>query len=216
MVSLLLPTPDPPRAGAPPADLTDHSPPPCHRNCPKCKKARTATKSLSLSRLPPVLLIHLKRFSSKNGVFWDKAETLVEFPVRSLDLTKYLPPPLPSSSSGPDSHAAQMRKAEDPRDQSGPFVYELCESLRTFPYDMLRGRELTWIGLGLGLDLIDGVSNHSGSLSGGHYTAFVKSARRHWKYCDDRTISEADEKDLVVRPSPSLLLTIVSFPSSPD
>lgn len=47
------------------------------RNCPKCKKARTATKSLSLSRLPPVLLIHLKRFSSKNGVFWDKAETLV-------------------------------------------------------------------------------------------------------------------------------------------
>jgi ubiquitin carboxyl-terminal hydrolase 8 len=136
------------------------------RNCPKCKKPRAATKSLSLSRLPPVLIIHLKRFSSKNGVFWDKAETLVDYPVRSLDLTKYLPPPLPAS--GPDSHASQTRRAEDPRDQTGPFVYELY-----------------------------GVSNHSGSLSGGHYTAFVKSARRHWKYCDDRTISEADEKDLV-------------------
>ena len=58
--------------------LTPLAPPfRARRNCPKCKKARTASKSLTLSRLPPVLLIHLKRFSTKNGVFWDKAETLV-------------------------------------------------------------------------------------------------------------------------------------------
>ena len=44
------------------------------RNCPHCKTLRKATKRLSLSRLPPVLLIHLKRFSAK-GPFTDKIET---------------------------------------------------------------------------------------------------------------------------------------------
>ena len=57
---------------------------------------RKATKTLSLSRLPPVLLIHLKRFSSK-GHFTDKVETFVDYPLKNLDLTNYMPPPLPPS-----------------------------------------------------------------------------------------------------------------------
>ena len=57
-----------------------------YRNCPHCKTLRKATKRLSLSRLPPVLLIHLKRFSAK-GPFTDKVETFVEFPLKALDLT---------------------------------------------------------------------------------------------------------------------------------
>lgn len=102
---------------------------------------------MTLSRLPPVLLIHLKRFSSKNGVFWDKAETLVgqshspslahlrrpadgpssprlptEFPIKYLDLTKYMPPPL-SATKDP---VADARYREDPRTQTPPYVYELC------------------------------------------------------------------------------------------
>lgn len=49
--------------------------------CPKCKTLRRASKSLTLSKLPDVLLIHLKRFSF-DGPFKDKLETIVESPMR--------------------------------------------------------------------------------------------------------------------------------------
>lgn len=86
-------------------------------NCPRCKVPRRATKSLSIARLPPVLLIHLKRFSTKNGVFWDKSETPVIFPLKNLDLTRYMP----------DSTAVRGgdAKANDPRSMMGPFKYDL-------------------------------------------------------------------------------------------
>lgn len=120
----------------------------------------------------------------------------------------------------------QTRQAVDPRDQTGPFVYELCG----FPVPLLPGVFACLTDPDVADSVTDGVSNHSGSLSGGHCTclsrffylfhtstdplvldttdtAFVKSARRHWKYCDDRTISEADEKDLVVRLPLSLAIS---------
>ncbi|KAF8757849.1 peptidase C19 family [Rhizoctonia solani] len=62
-------------------------------HCPRCKTARRAAKQLTFSRMPPVLIIHLKRFSFK-GPFTDKLETLVDFPLKDLDLTNYMPPPL--------------------------------------------------------------------------------------------------------------------------
>jgi ubiquitin carboxyl-terminal hydrolase 8 len=100
---------------------------PSSRFCPRCKTNRKASKRLTLSRLPPILVIHLKRFSFK-GPFSDKVgarsplrrsarahsfrfpaqiETQVQFPLSGLDLTSYLPPPLfdkrgppPSSTKG--------------------------------------------------------------------------------------------------------------------
>lgn len=53
--------------------------------CPRCQVRREATKTMQLWRLPPILLVQLKRFSM-NGPFWDKLQTLVDFPVRGLDL----------------------------------------------------------------------------------------------------------------------------------
>ena len=91
------------------------------RNCPQCKTLRKATKTLSLSRLPPVLLIHLKRFSFK-GPFTDKIEKLVDFPLKGLDLTNYMPPPLPP---GVDRAGTQTYPPEDPRMQIPPYRYDL-------------------------------------------------------------------------------------------
>lgn len=48
--------------------------------CPKCKALRKASKSLTLSKLPDVLLIHLKRFSF-DGPFKNKLETIVDSPM---------------------------------------------------------------------------------------------------------------------------------------
>ncbi|GAA5798456.1 hypothetical protein HPULCUR_003859 [Helicostylum pulchrum] len=58
--------------------------------CPKCKTLRRASKSLTLSKLPDILLIHLKRFSN-TGHFKDKLTTFVDSPLTGLDLSKYVP-----------------------------------------------------------------------------------------------------------------------------
>ncbi|XP_076358594.1 ubiquitin carboxyl-terminal hydrolase 15-like [Tachypleus tridentatus] len=56
--------------------------------CPKCKKHQQATKKFDLWSLPQVLIIHLKRFSY-NRYWRDKIDTLVDFPIRGLDMTHY-------------------------------------------------------------------------------------------------------------------------------
>lgn len=57
--------------------------------CPSCKQHREATKEMSLWRLPPVLIVQLKRFSFKNLIFRDKIDKMVEYPIRGLNLSKY-------------------------------------------------------------------------------------------------------------------------------
>ncbi|KAG1850912.1 hypothetical protein F4604DRAFT_1807965 [Suillus subluteus] len=89
-------------------------------HCPYCKTLRNATKQLSLSRLPPILLIHLKRFSHK-GVFTDKIETVVDFPLKGLDLTNYMPPALPPGMRNSTNGIG----GDDPRVQTPPYKYDL-------------------------------------------------------------------------------------------
>ena len=86
------------------------------RNCPNCKTLRQATKQLSLSRLPPVLMIHFKRFSFK-GPFTDKIESFVEFPMKNLDLTSYMP--------YMDANLETKLPPNDARAQIPPFKYDL-------------------------------------------------------------------------------------------
>uniref|UniRef100_A0A452GNI7 ubiquitinyl hydrolase 1 n=1 Tax=Gopherus agassizii TaxID=38772 RepID=A0A452GNI7_9SAUR len=57
--------------------------------CPQCKQHREASKQLLLWRLPNVLIIQLKRFSFRSFIWRDKINDMVEFPVRSLDLSKF-------------------------------------------------------------------------------------------------------------------------------
>lgn len=59
--------------------------------CPECKQHREATKQISVWRLPPYLVIHLKRFSFKNLLWREKLDFFVEYPVKGLDLTEFCP-----------------------------------------------------------------------------------------------------------------------------
>ena len=45
-----------------------------------------------LTRLPAYLTLHMKRFT-KNNFFWEKNPTIVNFPVRNLELRDILPVP---------------------------------------------------------------------------------------------------------------------------
>ncbi|XP_051911274.1 ubiquitin carboxyl-terminal hydrolase 15-like isoform X2 [Hippocampus zosterae] len=64
--------------------------------CPNCKRHQQATKKLDLWSLPPVLVVHLKRFSYSRYMR-DKLDSLVDFPLSDLDMSEFLINP----NSGP-------------------------------------------------------------------------------------------------------------------
>ncbi|KAJ8409354.1 hypothetical protein AAFF_G00235520 [Aldrovandia affinis] len=69
--------------------------------CPTCKKHQQATKKFDLWTLPHILVVHLKRFSY-NRCWRDKLDTVVDFPIRNLNMSEFVC---------------------DPR--AGPYVYDL-------------------------------------------------------------------------------------------
>lgn len=57
--------------------------------CPRCKANQTAKKKIDIWKLPPILIVHLKRFEftkSRAG----KIKDLVEFPLTNLDIKPYV------------------------------------------------------------------------------------------------------------------------------
>ncbi|ORX87301.1 cysteine proteinase [Anaeromyces robustus] len=116
-------------------------------SCPKCKVKVEATKQLLLSRLPKIMLIHLKRFYFQ-GPFRDKITKSINFPLKNLDLSKYT------------------------------FSFDFNKHFR---YNLFA------------------ISNHYGTLSGGHYTAFVKDKiSDNWVSFDDSRISDISESKIMV------------------
>ncbi|KAJ3023746.1 UNVERIFIED_CONTAM: ubiquitin-specific protease doa4, partial [Siphonaria sp. JEL0065] len=109
-------------------------------NCSKCKVKRRTRKTMTIAKLPPILLVHLKRFYYQ-GPFKSKLETYVDFPLASMDLGKYV------ASAAPGSQ-----------------VYDLYA-----------------------------VSNHTGSLGSGHYTATVhNNSKKAWYNFSDTRVGVCD------------------------
>lgn len=126
--------------------------------CPRCRSARPSTKRLTISRLPDVLLVHLKRFSY-DGPFRNKLDTNITIPARGLNLEGYVPKTAPKSSI------------------LSPKGTPIGNS-----YDLYA------------------VSNHFGSLNGGHYTASVRNGfGGKWHYFDDSRVTTITEKEAVTR-----------------
>jgi len=111
--------------------------------CGKCKEHVQATKKFDLWRLPPIVVIHLKRFSYKKRYWREKLETFVDYPLTDLDLSNYV--------KGP----CQV-----------PPIYDLYA-----------------------------VSNHFGSLGGGHYTAYGKNKNDlKWYKFDDSSVQRIEDQ----------------------
>uniref|UniRef100_A0A669BTR4 Ubiquitin carboxyl-terminal hydrolase n=1 Tax=Oreochromis niloticus TaxID=8128 RepID=A0A669BTR4_ORENI len=69
--------------------------------CPTCKKHQQATKKFDLWSLPRILVVHLKRFSY-NRCWRDKLDTVVDFPIRDLNMSEFVCDP-----------------------KAGPYIYDL-------------------------------------------------------------------------------------------
>ena len=57
--------------------------------CSTCEIHKPHLKTLTTFRLPPILVIQLKRFK-KMGANWLKQKTTVEFPFTNLDMKPHL------------------------------------------------------------------------------------------------------------------------------
>uniref|UniRef100_A0A2A4K4J0 Ubiquitin carboxyl-terminal hydrolase n=1 Tax=Heliothis virescens TaxID=7102 RepID=A0A2A4K4J0_HELVI len=117
-------------------------------NCPNCKEKRDAVKKLDISRLPPVLVIHFKRFYVDPKEYmcnaYRKKQTYIDFPLEDLDMRQF-------SLHCPPNHS-----------------YNLYA-----------------------------VSNHYGSMEGGHYTAYCKSSvYGKWYKYDDHVVTEIPSSEV--------------------
>jgi ubiquitin carboxyl-terminal hydrolase 8 len=57
--------------------------------CPRCKKQVEATKKFDIWKVPPILIVHLKRFSFTSDTEGDKIDTFIDYPVAGLDLENF-------------------------------------------------------------------------------------------------------------------------------
>ncbi|MBN3287879.1 UBP8 hydrolase, partial [Polyodon spathula] len=57
--------------------------------CSHCKTHRDSTKKIEIWKLPPILLVHLKRFSYE-GRWKQKLQTSVDFPLENLSMSQYV------------------------------------------------------------------------------------------------------------------------------
>jgi len=113
--------------------------------CGECKEHVQAYKKFSISRLPKILVVHLKRFSYRGQMSRERIDDVVLFPINDFDTSE--------------------------------FVEEKGQNMK---YDLFA------------------ISNHYGSLGGGHYTAFVKGrSDNQWYKCDDSSVSRCDASQIV-------------------
>ena len=162
--------------------------------CSKCKDFRVQTKRMSLWRLPPVVIIHLKRFQFTQHMR-RKLRDFVYFPVEGLDLSRIM------AGDNGETQKPEKKEAKENGDvptsnggQSGAeegdaSTTEEDSASPSLNQDSGRGEML--------YDLY-GVVHHQGALSGGHYVASLKSEiDGQWRLFNDAQVYEIHSRDVV-------------------
>ena len=135
--------------------------------CARCgDRAAAKTKQMSLSRAPPTLVLHLKRF--RRGA---KIDRHVAFPF-ALDIAPY------ASSAAERARVAFGDRARDERRVVSPNEDDGARRPRARA-DVRSAYELFAVVV------------HSGGMESGHYVCYVK-CQNAWFRCDDHMVSRAD------------------------
>lgn len=116
-----------------------------------------AIKELTIYKAPEILILHLKRFKNRGVYRKEKNEANIEFP-HDLDIRKYVVDPHPISSYIPYAQEKGLFKTPSYEMRINPNSEPLYE--------------------------LYAVSNHSGSLGGGHYTAYAKNNGKWYSFND--------------------------------
>jgi len=112
--------------------------------CPRCNVTREATKQITFTRLPQYLVIHLKRFRNDDyGRVARKVHTVIDFPLRGLDMSPYtLPPPDATEQQRIAQAAAPTEMVPDPA-MTPPYVYDAYAVLQHIGSDLTHGHYTT-------------------------------------------------------------------------
>lgn len=149
--------------------------------CSSCNTKVPAIKTLSIHRLPRILIIMLKR--NKNS--YD--QPLISFPTDVIDMSNYVGDPEPMSA-----YNVRPEEAISPED-----LEELKKKGLEVDFNAKEKKS--------SLYRLIAVSNHYGSNYFGHYTAFAKVSEK-WHSFDDGQVSKMKQSDVVSRDSYILTL----------
>jgi ubiquitin C-terminal hydrolase len=139
------------------------------------------SKKIDIWRLPPVLIIHLKRFQHLPQ-FSSKLTQCVEFPLEGLDLS--------DSIYGSESRPVEdmVSKMSSQKDAEGRATSSAQEAAAEHCAQCARNSAEATSSKSPLYDLY-GVVNHHGKLGSGHYNAYVKHAiNDSWFSYDDDSI----------------------------
>lgn len=93
--------------------------------CPYCRCEREATKKITITRAPQILVVHFKRFSASKSETARKVHTPIHFPLHQLNMGSHMGAPPPADSK----EALALRDRGDPA-ITPPYVYDCYAVLR--------------------------------------------------------------------------------------
>jgi len=135
--------------------------------CDNCGSYEESTKQLTLRKLPIIACFHLKRFEHTAAARRKKIKDAVKYP-EFIDLTPYT-----TAERNRESSLAASGSSD-----GGTSSQQHLAQLKN-RYSLIA------------------VVNHNGTTESGHYSCFIRHARRQWYKCNDTVISrESVEKVL--------------------
>ena len=194
--------------------------------CSKCNDLRDQSKEMTLWRLPPVIIIHLKRFQW--GELRRKLRDHVEFPIVGLDFSRIIAgahgendiesdadgsiedtkddaamnghgeTPAEPTEDNKDVEAGAKSDPHSDADNNNTNAKEGAESSAS-TNDLANQMKSLHVSPGSeSLYDLYGVVHHQGTSSTGHYVATLKSeSDGKWRLFNDAQIFEVNERDVV-------------------
>ncbi|XP_021349870.1 ubiquitin carboxyl-terminal hydrolase 32-like isoform X2 [Mizuhopecten yessoensis] len=124
--------------------------------CSKCKKHCLAIKKLDIWRLPPILIINLKRFQFLNGK-WVKSHKIVKFPIEDFDPSNYIAPTRKAHNKSQNSTTTTSTSISS--DESLSQSNHCCQNINTTTHPNPVPNERMWGSVSSGIS-----SDESGSV----------------------------------------------------
>lgn len=162
-------------------------------NCDKCKELRNGVKLLSVSSLPNILCIHLKRFRH-DLQYPQKITRHVSFPLNGLDMSPYMSEVGgKANDSGPSSESENAKLISALPTDDNLFSNSLSSSRSS-----LSSPESTQFETPLErrsfYDLV-AVICHTGTYASGHYKTYaLNDQSQTWYEFDDQYVTPVDSQ----------------------
>ena len=148
--------------------------------CDGCGKVQSATKSTRIAKLPPVLCLHLKRFTWKGHAMRTKLTHDVDFPLDDLDLAPYCETNGEAVQKPEKVPASTGKSRRTPRKSAIP------------PAQVMRSDKM--------YDLVAVVTHHGLNAGSGHYTAcareFTAEGNSDWQHFNDDDVNSLTAEEV--------------------